>query len=43
VDGTIEAVIAGRRDVMVHGIAYQSAGVKPGDLFVGLRGSREAP
>lgn len=41
VDGTVEAVIVGRRDVTVEGIAYHSAGVRPGDLFVCLRGTRD--
>jgi UDP-N-acetylmuramoyl-L-alanyl-D-glutamate--2,6-diaminopimelate ligase len=41
VAGTVEARIVGRRDVMVQGIAYRSAGVRPGDLFVCLQGSRD--
>ena len=34
-------MVVGRRDVMVQGIAYRSTGVRPGDLFVCLRGGRD--
>ena len=40
VDGIAGALIVGRHDVLVRGIAYHSVLVKPGDLFVCVRGGR---
>jgi UDP-N-acetylmuramoyl-L-alanyl-D-glutamate--2,6-diaminopimelate ligase len=41
VNGTAGALAVGRHDVAVRGIAYHSAHVKPGDLFVCVRGCRD--
>jgi UDP-N-acetylmuramoyl-L-alanyl-D-glutamate--2,6-diaminopimelate ligase len=41
VDGIFGAVIIGRGNVTVEGVAYHSAQVRPGDLFVCRRGSRD--
>jgi len=41
VNGTAGAVVVRRHDVAVRGIAYHATNVKPGDLFVCVRGVRD--
>ena len=40
VDGIAGALVVGRHDVPIRGIAYHSDLVKPGDLFVCVKGGR---
>ncbi|HWO92798.1 MAG TPA: Mur ligase domain-containing protein, partial [Methylomirabilota bacterium] len=40
VRGVPDAALEGSGDVEVHGIAYDSRRVKPGDLFVAVTGIR---